>query len=177
MVPPWKKSSKPCHSDIHKLSENRFSFITIHLNRLCFWRRRIRKKNAFLGGHPPPGRPPSWKKMRLKYSFDSPLSEYTYFKQKWFTHMVQISSKKGLIWAKRGRKGGLSPPASLPGFFFLRLKPSVECPLSENMYFLQKKKFRKNGGQLPSLWVEGVPPWKFFFCPWQSAWHKLSEYI
>ena len=78
--------------------------------------------------------------------------------------MVQISSKKGLIWAKRGRKGGLSPlPADLG--FFLRLKYSVECPLSENMYFLQKKIFWKNGGQLPPCEGRGIPPMEIFFLP------------
>ena len=75
--------------------------------------------------------------------------------------MVQISSKKGLIWAKRGRKGGLSPlPADLG--FFLRLKYSVECPLSENMYFLQKKFFGKMGGSCPPCEGRGCPPGNFF---------------
>ena len=64
--------------------------------------------------------------------------------------MVQISSKKGLIWAKRGRKGGLSPPPADLGIFFSPQTLSRVSSIRKYVLFA-KKFFWKNGGQLPSL--------------------------
>merc|ERR1712224_231255 len=95
------------------------------------------RKMHFKGGTPPPGSPP-WKKVHLKYSLDSPLSEYIYFKQESFINTVQIPSKKGLIWAKRGRKGGLSPPPAYLGIFFAPEIISRVSSIRKYVHFAKK---------------------------------------
>ena len=102
----------------------------------------------FKGGTPPLLKSdPHWEKNKPKILLRlSSLRIYIHYVRIIDTYGAKFKQKRTYVGNKR-KKRGAQPSANLPRNFFLRLKSSVECPLSENMFFLPKNFFWKKGGQ------------------------------